>query len=115
MDPTTSTPETNPDGSTIVQAEAPKKARTKPRKLTMTDKILEARAISANKVDRLHKRADQLRGELAKVVKELNEEREQIAVADASLPPHLRTAARGEQVEAERASHVVNGQAEAHP
>lgn len=87
--------------SETTQAETPaaKKERRPPRKLSMTDKIREARQINVNKVARLEQKAEQLRAELALTVKELNEARQEIARADAVLPPPSE---EGSQLEAER-------------
>ncbi len=107
---TTTGPTTTNEPETPARSAAPSKPRNPPRKLTMTDKIREARAINVNKVERLTKRADQLREQLAATVRELNDARAEVERADAVLPQEPPPGmggdpnglARSEQLEAER-------------
>lgn len=64
--------------------------RAKPRKLTMTDRIVEARDLNLKKAERLKERADKLRQELARCVGELNETRAEVGRANAALPLEQR-------------------------
>lgn len=109
MNGTTTTDDTAPATvDTTPAADAPpstSRPRNPPRKLTMTDKIREARAVNVNKVERLVKRADQLREQLAATVRDLNDARAEIERADAVLPRD-----HAEQLEAARFA-AANGQA----
>lgn len=87
-------------------ADAPeaKKPRTKPRKLSTTDKLLELHGSAKAKEARLHARADRLRAELAAVVKELNEARSEAARLEATLPQR-------DDVTTSQRRNVTNGHA----
>ncbi len=69
-------------------APPPGKPRTKPRKLSTTDKLRDLRESAARRVELLLARADRLRGELASVVKRLNHARVELERLDATLPAH---------------------------
>lgn len=107
---TTTTNGSTTEPETPAQA-APQKTRNPPRKLTMTDKIREAREINVNKVKRLTARADQLREQLAATVRDLNDARAEVERADAVLPPGIDAPANtnGEQLEAERYNGAAAG------
>jgi hypothetical protein len=128
---TQATTTTTGEGTTVEQAEAP--ARAKPRKLSMTDKVIAARDVALNRAEKLQERVSRLRRELAQSLRELNDTSDEVARANLTLPadqqrgptslsahracrPEASSAA--EQLEAGRSPNGVSNQpsgAEAHP
>jgi len=90
MDTTTTTTDEDLAAMSAAEPAAAIPPRAKPRKLTMTDKIVEARDLNLKKAERLKERADRLRQELARCVAELNETRAEVGRGNAALPLEQR-------------------------